>query len=159
MRMWLFVRNSKNHSVEWESGYSEQWVCCPDWTAGIAGPSLWVLGCSFFSSLFCVPAPVLWIQCRQPWAACDEGVSRVGDMGEFEMVDRLHCCGWAERADLDEPAVALLTCIHSGKSNAVTGVRVWSESRRELVVLRGSQRVNRSGGIQVGKGNLGANLF
>lgn len=29
-----------------------------------------------------------------------------GDIGEFEMVDRLHC---GKRPDLDEPVVALLT--------------------------------------------------
>lgn len=36
-----------------------------------------------------------------------------GDMGEFEMVDRLHCCGGVERADLDEPvAVVDLLMVH-----------------------------------------------
>lgn len=34
-------------------------------------------------------------------------------MGEFEMVDRSHCCGWAERTDLDEPVVALLTWVQN----------------------------------------------
>lgn len=30
-----------------------------------------------------------------------------GDMGEFEMADRLHCCCSVERADLDEPVVVV----------------------------------------------------
>ena len=109
---------------------------CLYWVEGIVGPWLWVMDCRFFSSLLCVPAPVLWIQCRQPWGACDEGGSRGVDMGEFEMVDRLHPCDWEEKG---WPGWASSSFAYVGtcfKGYPVTNVWVWSDSQREQVVLK-----------------------
>lgn len=113
-RMWFLCwRKLCNFQPERE----DTWTC--DYavlTEGIAGPWPWVMDCSFCSSLLCVPALVPWIQCRQPWAACEEG-------WHGRILNGWPASPWwlsCSRADLDEPVVSF-TRTSKGRQKKYTG--------------------------------------